>query len=174
MINAGGRPALPANLHLLHGNPSKKPMAALLDEKVRPKVEIPSAPAHLTPAAKEEWARVTPHLEALGLISQIDRAVAAAYCQVWGRWVQVEEKIAALNKKDKKHLDGLVGDTPSGYKQIHVLLQISNRCVEQMEKLLSHFGMSPASRSRVIASDPQMGLPGIPKPQEGGWGTFKQ
>jgi len=173
---AGERGPLPkpAQLHLLHGNPSKKPMAALLDEKVRPKVEIPAPPAHLIPEARAEWDRITVHLEQLGLISQIDRAALAAYCQSWGRWVMVEKRIAGENHVDKKHLAGLVGDTPSGYKQISVLLQISNRCVEQMEKFLSHFGMSPAARSRVTASDPQMALPGIDKPQEGGWGTFKR
>lgn len=174
MAGAGGRPAVPGNLHLLHGNPSKKPMAALLDEKVRPKVEIPEAPAHLMLEARAEWDRISVHLEQLGLISQIDRAALAAYCQAWGRWVMVEKRIAGLNYADKKHLAGLVGDTPSGYKQISVLLQISNRAVEQMEKFLSHFGMSPAARSRVTASDPQMALPGIEKPQEGGWGTFKR
>jgi P27 family predicted phage terminase small subunit len=173
---AGERGPLPkpAQLHLLHGNPSKKPMAALLDEKVRPKVEIPEAPKHLIPEARAEWTRIVTHLEQLGLISQIDRAALSAYCQAWGRWVDVEGKIAELNKKDKQHLAGLIGDTPSGYKQISVLLQISNRCVEQMEKFLSHFGMSPAARSRVTASDPQIALPGMDKPQEGGWGTFKR
>lgn len=163
----------PASLHVLHGNPSKKPMAALLDEAVRPKVEIPECPGHLTTEAKDEWARITVHLEQLGLISQIDRAALAAYCQAYGRWVDVEGKIAILNAEDRDGVAGMIGDTPSGYKQISVLLQISNRCVEQMEKFLRHFGMSPAARSRVTAGDPQMALPGMDKPQEGGWGAFK-
>lgn len=163
----------PPNLHLLRANPSKKSVAGLLDETVRPMVEIPQVPGHLLPEGREEWERITPHLEQLGLVSQLDRAALAIYCQAWGRWVQVEKRIQGLTHSNKKYLFGLVEQTPSGYKQISVLLQISNRCVEQMDKALAHFGMSPASRSRVTAGDPQRGLPGMDKPQEGGWGAFK-
>lgn len=165
--------AHPANLHLLRGNPSKKPISALLDEGVRPKVEVPDCPEHLTAEARREWSRISGHLKQLGLVSQIDMAALAAYCQAFGRWVDVETKIAILNAEDRDGVAGMIGDTPSGYKQISVLLQISNRCVEQMEKFLRHFGMSPAARSRVTAGDPQMPLPGMEKPQEGGWGAFK-
>ena len=42
-----------------------------------------------------------------------------------------------------------------------------------MGKFLAEFGMSPAARSRVTASDPQIALPGMEKPKEGGWGTFE-
>lgn len=163
----------PANLHLLRGNPSKLKRASLIDEIVRPPVAIPDCPAHLIDEAKLEWKRITLHLFRLGLITDLDRAALAAYCQAYGRWSAVEMKIAVINKKDRDHTAGLIGDTPSGYKQISVLLQISNRCVEQMEKFLSHFGLSPAARSRVTASDVQMPLPGMEKPSEGGWGNFK-
>lgn len=172
---AGERGPLPrpAQLHILRGNPSKKPIGALLDEAVRPAVEIPECPDHLQGEARAEWQRIGGHLQKLGLISQIDRAALAAYCQSYGRWVEVEIKIAVLNAEDKDGVAGFINDTPSGYKQISVLLQISNRCVEQMEKFLRHFGMSPAARSRVTPSDAQVSLPGMDGPQEGGWGAFR-
>jgi P27 family predicted phage terminase small subunit len=170
-----GRPAVPGNLHLLRGNPSKKPMAALLDEQVRPAVAIPECPKHLDAEARAEWSRITPHLEKLGLISEIDMAALAGYCTAWSDYVWASRRIDELNKKakDKTGEAGRIWDTPSGYKQISVPMQIRNRALEQMAKFLSEFGMSPAARSRVTASDPQMGLPGMDKPQEGGWGEFK-
>jgi len=170
-----GRKALPANVHVLRGNPSKKSSAALLDEQVRPPVAIPPCPAHFSPEAKNEWKRITKHLEPLGLVTQIDRAALAAYCTAWGDYVWAERRIAELNKAgdgDPSGERGRIWDTPSGYKQISVPMQIRNRALELMGKFLAEFGMSPAARSRVTASDPQMALPGLDKPQEGGWAQF--
>lgn len=140
-----GRKPLPTNVHLLQGNRSKKPASQLRDQ-VLPNVEIPNCPTHLLPAAKKEWKRVAEQLEGLGLISQMDRAALAVYCQAYARWVQAETKIKALGDA------GLIEETPSGYKQMSVLLQISNRSVEQMHKFMGEFGMSPSSRSRVTQS----------------------
>jgi P27 family predicted phage terminase small subunit len=145
-----GPKSLPSNVHRLRGNPSKLPAHKLTDS-VAPDIEIPGCPTHLLPDAKKEWKRVAPQLEKLGLISQMDRAALAVYCQAYARWVQAEEKIKALGEA------GLIEETPSGYKQIAVWLQISNRAVEQMHKFMCEFGMSPSSRSRVTAS-PQTDL----------------
>jgi phage terminase small subunit len=211
MGERGPKP-LPANVHLMRGNPSKKPLAALLDDVVRPDVAIPEAPAHLGEEARAEWDRITGHLQALGLIAEIDRAALTGYCVAWGRHVEAELRIAELDAEHQAMLEaralagagepgsaqgsepaaagdaprkltareraerpGHIGTTPSGYQQISVWLQISNRSLEQCEKFLAHFGMSPALRSRVTASDPrQPELPGVePKPVEGGWGAFK-
>jgi P27 family predicted phage terminase small subunit len=173
-----GRPALPANVHQLRGNPSKKNLAALLDETIRPDVALPQCPKHLDDEAKKEWTRIGAHLKALGLISEIDRAALAGYCTAWSDFVWASRRIAELNgERDGLAADatgerGRIWDTPSGYKQISVPMQIRNRAMEQMHKWLAEFGMSPAARTRVTASDPQLGLPGMDKPQEGGWGAF--
>ncbi len=167
MAGQRGPKPLPPNVHLLRNNASKKPLASLLDDVVRPAVEVPDCPKHLKDEARAEWKRITPHLQQLGLIAQIDRAALTGYCVAWGRHVEAEKKITALGK------DGLIDTTPSGYKQISVWLQISHRALEQMAKFLSMFGMSPADRSRVSQSDPQLGLPGLDKPEVGGWGNFK-
>ena len=43
-MGARGPKALPGNVHLLRGNPSKKAVGALFDE-FRPEVEIPDTPS---------------------------------------------------------------------------------------------------------------------------------
>jgi P27 family predicted phage terminase small subunit len=155
-----GPAPLPAATHLARGNPSKKNVVELLNG-VRIPVEIPPCPAHLLPASKKEWKRVTPLLAQLGLVAQIDMAALAVYCQAYGRWHQAERKIRELNKADPKGEAGLIGVTPSGYQQVSVWLQISNRAVEQMHKLLCEFGMSPSARARVQPQDVQLELPGL-------------
>lgn len=197
MGSRGPKP-LPANVHLLRGNPSKLRLDELRGE-VRPPVAIPPCPKHLLPAAKAEWKRIAKELESLGLISQIDRAALAAYCQAWGRWLQAEEAIrrqadlsdealAALREEIEKTegtearqrlaaqlniyergMAGLVQLTPNGMEAMSVNLQIANRAVEQMHKFMAEFGMTPSARSRVTPSDPQMPLPGLES--EGGEGS---
>lgn len=164
-----GPAPLPANVHRLGGNASKLSAARLLDG-VNPDVEIPDFPLKLLADAKKEWLRLTPHLEKLGLISQLDRAAFALYCQEWARWLWAEREIAKMNKLDKVDGDaGLVWDTPSGYKQMSVLLMISNRASANFMKAAAEFGLTPSARARVKASEGELnqqgGLPGVePKP----------
>lgn len=147
MGERGPKP-LPSNVHRMRGNPSKKSQSELTDA-VRPEVAIPKAPAFLLPEAKKEWKRISVELEKHGLVTNLDRAALAGYCQAWGRWFDAEKKLKELGDR------GLVETTPSGYKQMGVWLQICNRAQEQMKSYMAEFGMSPSSRSRVTAS-PQM------------------
>lgn len=139
------------------GNRSKKAISEFTNS-VLPDVAIPGCPGHLLPDATEEWNRITPELVKLRVISHLDRAALAVYCQAYARWVQAETKLAELGDT------GLVDETPSGYRQISTWLQISNRAVEQMHKFLTEFGMSPSSRSRVTPGQaPQSDLFDLPE-----------
>ena len=49
---------------------------------------LPPCPGHLTAAAAKEWRRVAKALHGMGVVTAIDRAALAAYCQAYGRWVE--------------------------------------------------------------------------------------
>lgn len=169
MTGSRGPLPKPAALRALEGNPGKR--ALNLAEGINPQVEIPSAPKHLGPEARKEWKRITPFLEELGLISGLDRAALALYCQAVGRLSELE---TAFNGK----VDRYVADekmtysdavyaasysvTPSGYAQQSVIVQLIKSHREQVNRYLMHFGLSPAARGRVQASNyVQPTLPGI-------------
>lgn len=156
-----GRNSLPNNVHLLNGNPSKKSKDDLGGQTVRMPVEIPSCPAHLGTEAAAEWKRITPHLLTAGLITQLDRAALAAYCQAWGEWAVVEKKVKELMKKDKAGADALVDVTPSGYKQVAAVCQVRDRALDRMLRFAKEFGLTPSSRIQSTAGQ-QMALPGVP------------
>lgn len=164
---SSGRKALPANVHLLQGNRSKKSAGELV-EGLRPVVHVPDAPDHLTEGALQEWNRVIPLLETMGIIADLYRAPLAVYCQAWGRYVHAERKLAELGD------DELVSTTPSGYKQIGVWLQVSNRAAEQMKTFASEFGMTPSAINRVSGATPQGDLFGYGNedPKKHGAGRF--
>lgn len=151
-----GRKPLPTNVHLLRGNPSKLP-ADRLRIGADPEAVIPECPEHLSPIARVEWARLAPELLKLGLISQLDRAGFAVYCQAYGRWVHAEQMIAALGE------DGLVATTPTGFSRPSIWLRISEQAAAQCHRFMAEFGLTPSARSRVKAS-PQLGLFGDDDP----------
>lgn len=143
-----GRKPIPNNLHILRGLPGKRPVNG--DE---PKFEktTPVCPAHLSDEGKREWRRITKQLASADLLTIVDRAALAAYCQAWGRWVEAEESI-------KKH--GVLVKSPQGFPMQSPYLCIANKAMEQMQRMLVEFGMTPSSRSRIkvsstSGSDPQ-------------------
>ena len=132
-----GRKPVPTNLKVLHGNPGKRP---LNQHEPRPGPRLPHAPAHLSPAARKEWLRAGRFLLRLGLMTDLDVAAFATYCAAWGRWVEAEQALQTY---------GLMLKSPSGYPVQSPYLAVANRAMDQIKSLLSEFGMSPASRSRV-------------------------
>lgn len=172
----------PSALKLLEGNAGKRPLD--LSAGVNPRVEIPSAPAHLSKDAKKEWKRITPLLEELGLISGLDRSALALYCQAQGRLSELETafnaQVARLVQDKGLDYPAAVYETshavtPSGYAQQSVIVQLIKSHREQVNRYLMHFGLSPAARGRVQASnyvDPTMTLPGI-EDKPTGFGKFR-
>lgn len=160
-----GRRALPANVHMLRGNPSKL-SAADLSEGLQPEVEIPGCPRHLLPEARKEWKRITPELERYGLISKLDRSALSLYCQAWARWVWAEEQMTrAMSIAAEKQAaaeaageaytggDGLTVPTGNnGQITYSPHWVIANRAMQQVQAFLAEFGLSPATRTKVSPS----------------------
>lgn len=163
-MGARGPRPLPPNVHLLRGNPSKKPLAELVDA-LHPEIEIPGCPPHLLPEARKEWRRITPELERYGLISKLDRAALALYCQAWARWVWAEmqlqravkladERRAAAEARGEVYTggDGYTVPTPGGHMTYSPHWVIANKAMEQVNKYLANFGLDPSARGKVNTS----------------------
>lgn len=174
MTGSRGPLPKPAALKLLEGNAGKRPLD--LAAGINPRIEIPSPPKHLSIEAKKEWKRITPLLEELGLISGLDRAALALYCQAAGRLAELETAFNGMvarlvEEKSMSYADAVYqasyAVTPSGYAQQSVIVQLIGKHREQLNRYLMHFGLSPAARGRVQASNyVQPTLPGIdPAPQ---------
>ncbi len=103
----------------------------------------PSCPRHLNADAAEEWERVVGILHDMGVVTSIDRAALAAYCQAYGRWVEAEEKLKETPTLFK---------TPSGYVQQSPWLGIVHKQLEIMGRYMVELGMTPAARSKVAAN----------------------
>ena len=135
-----GRKPIPSKIKALRGNPGKRPLGK---EPDMPKA-LPECPPHLSDEAKREWNRITADLGATGILSKVDRAALAGYCQAWSRWVEAE---TALKKA------GPVVQTKNGNPIQNPYLAVANKALEQMHKLLTEFGMTPSSRVRLAVPE---------------------
>lgn len=134
-----GRKPKPTKLKKLAGNPGKRP---LNQHEARVAPEIPTCPSHLLGEARREWKRITVELYSAGLMTLIDRAAIAGYCQAWARWVRAEKQLTK---------GGEVVTGVNGTLKLSPWHTVAKNAKEEMRKLLIEFGMSPASRSRVEA-----------------------
>lgn len=116
-----GPPPEPTQLKILKGNPGKRPLNTA---EPQPRREPPTCPLWLLPEAKREWRRIVPELSRLGLLTVVDRAALAAYCQSWARYVDAET--AASASKVRLYAD-------------------------LMRAFLVQFGLTPASRAKLSA-----------------------
>ena len=135
-----GRKPKPTALKILEGNPGKRPLNE--NEPVPPK-GIVKCPSWLEPEAKKEWKRLAPSLEAMGVLTQVDLTAFAGYCQAYARWREAEEFLT-------QH--GSIFKTPSGYVQQVPQVSIAQQNLKIMQSFCSEFGLTPATRARIIAA----------------------
>jgi P27 family predicted phage terminase small subunit len=132
-----GRKPKPTALKILEGNPGKRP---LNDKEPQPEKKAPRCPSWLEPEAKKEWKRMAKTLETIGVLTQIDKAAFAGYCQAYARWKEAEEFLS-------KH--GTIFKTPSGYIQQVPQVSIAQTYLKVMKDFCSEFGLTPSARTRI-------------------------
>jgi len=147
---AQGRKPKPTALKIVEGNPGRRKLPEF-EPKFDPAQSSPSP--FLNDDAKVEWGRIFGILYEAGVLTEVDRAVLAAYCQSYGVWAQAEREIDKLQQSSV--LNGLILRTKEGNFIQQPLLGIANRARGDMVKYASEFGMSPTSRVKVETSGTQ-------------------
>ena len=138
-----GRKPKPTALKQLEGNPGRR---SLNNNEPKPCKKAPRCPSWLEEEAKREWKRMVKILEHMGLLTEIDMAAFAGYCQAFARWKEAEEFIS-------KH--GTIVKTPSGYWQQVPQVSIVQTYLKIMNRFCEQFGLTPSARSRMIVDAEQ-------------------
>lgn len=134
-----GRKSVPTALKIVRGNPGKRPLNQ--DEPQPEPATDDDMPAHLSDAARAHWAVVAQQLRDAKMLGRVDALALALYCEAFARWKDASDHVAK---------NGPVVTSPrSGYPVQSPYLNIANKAHDQMVKLLTEFGMTPSSRSRV-------------------------
>ena len=136
-----GRKPTPTVLKLARGNPGKRRLNEN-EPTPDPTLGIGEPPTDLPQAAVDEWNRLGPELEDMGVLTHVDRHTFIAYCRNWARWVDANEKCKAL---------GEVVKAPSGYPIQNPYRSIANKAYQQCKDFWTEFGMTASSRTRIDA-----------------------
>ncbi len=87
IVGRRGPAPRPTKLTVLYGNPGHR---ALPVGEPEPAHKMPYRPSLLTGEALAEWNRQVPRLFAMRVLTEVDTAITALYCQSWSNWVAAE------------------------------------------------------------------------------------
>ncbi|MEO1896163.1 MAG: phage terminase small subunit P27 family [Methylococcales bacterium] len=147
------RPPLPTNLKIIKGTQRKD---RLNKSEPKPKVNSLSKPDYLTPVASDYWDRIYPDLSDAKIISTLDYDALAMLCESYAYYRHALEELQTHGAV-MTNRDGALVRSP--------YLMVMQKAFEQLKSMLSEFGMSPASRTKISTFS---GVDTTPT----GWDTF--
>lgn len=134
-----GRKPEPEQLRILKGLPAGRGAGSIAPGR-------PELPEHLDQVARDEWSRMIPILESMGILSEDSGPALSAYCAAFSRYREAEALIRA---------EGIVIPTARGGRVAHPATRVSRDAAHTMLKVLSEFGCTPASRRGANVRPPQ-------------------
>ena len=96
----------------------------------------------MTDIAKRYWKRRAPQLVESGVLTEIDLEGFRVLCELYSEWISVKN---LLKKK------GISYQAKNGIYRIRPEMYVKDKLEKQMLAYFQHFGMTPASRSKVSA-----------------------
>lgn len=107
---------------------------------VEPDISVPKPPASLCKEGKQHWNKTAKLLAKMRVMSDADVDALNLYVETWLRWQEANDAV----KKS-----GLIIKSPNDYPIQNPMLAVANKAQEQCLKLLTEFGLTPSSRTRV-------------------------
>ena len=125
----------PTALIILECEPNKK---RIKKNEPKPKRFYQHPPSDLSDVAKLKWKELAPKLYNLGLLTELDFDALRSLCMMYAKYIAAEDA-ATLG----------VIRTNSGYVTQNPMINVSLMYFEKYHRLLSDFGMTPSSRSKI-------------------------
>lgn len=138
-----GRKPTPTTLKLLKGNPGHRPINDA-EPKPAKAAKPPAPPRGMNHRAKTHWRKLAKQLHATGLLTVIDEDALARYCNLH---VLLRDAQRTIEKQ------GFTTISDRGNEVQHPAVMVADKCISQLNRLAAEFGMTPSSRSRVVADD---------------------
>jgi P27 family predicted phage terminase small subunit len=135
-----GRKPTPTALKRLAGNPGKRRLnpkepkpATVQTSALRPR-------RFLDKYGREEWERVVPELDRLGLLTRVDLAAVEVYCDLYAQWRRARLKLRT--------------GFSDGHGKRKPEVQVTRDAAALMRQFMVEFGLTPSSRSRLEIEAP--------------------
>ena len=126
----------PANVKLLHGNPSNRPVTPGTTSTTG----APKPPADLKGEAFAEWCRITAYLQKVGHIELVDYAALVVYCSAWAMFDDARRSFDEYGPLIPGRDGGLVKNPAA---------QLMRDASDTMLKFGGRFGFTPKDRQNM-------------------------
>lgn len=136
-----GRKPIPTNLKVLRGTDQP---CRINPNEPKPKADRIRPPFKLSKEARRHWTKLIKQLRDAKIVTEIDAHAAALYCESFATYCDAIEKV---------RLAGSVVKGKDGFPVRSPYLVVAERAHQQMRDLLTEFGMTPSSRTRVTATE---------------------
>lgn len=142
-----GRKPLPAAIKAINGrSPGRDSGGRLIQPEPQAKPGPPPAPDELQGKAREAWASFIADMDGMGVITHADRVALITLCQAWAEMQDAQKHIED---------EGVVIQFPNGVPGANPYCKIREQAKLTVMKLLTEFGLTPSSRSRVKIAPPE-------------------
>jgi P27 family predicted phage terminase small subunit len=129
----------PTALRIIEGNPGHRALPAR-----EPQAPIGAKmPDGLTARAQAHWPKLAKQLTAARILTELDAPALAMHCELFASWRDACDKLTEF---------GPVVETDKGGLKLSPYWVTFMQASSEMRRLLTEFGMTPASRSRVAAA----------------------
>ena len=143
-----GRKPLPTAIKRLRGTFKINPNRENLNEP-RPPARGPTAPSWLDEYAVQAWDHFADILQEMGLFSVADECALIQLVTAYSRWRQASEKVDQYGMVTVR--DGSHGAKVIERNRYDL---IARDWFDRFLKLLTEFGLTPSSRSRITVGQP--------------------
>ncbi|KKL89644.1 hypothetical protein LCGC14_1912690, partial [marine sediment metagenome] len=103
-------------------------------------VVAPEMPDDMEGEAADEWERVVPEIEAMGLLATLDRGALIRYCRGWADWCDLDQKLRETGLLTKGANGGVVRNP---------LWMMRSDIENTLRELGKQLGLTPAARLRA-------------------------
>jgi P27 family predicted phage terminase small subunit len=134
-----GRKPKPTQMKVVQGT-FRKDRANPCEPK--PKKGMPPCPDFLEGMARKEYFRIGRKLERIGILTEVDDLALIGLCQSWAEYLESTEQVRKT---------GMLVKAPSGYPILNPYVTLANQALKRVKAFLTEFGMTPSSRTRVVA-----------------------
>ena len=135
-----GRKPKPSQIKVIQGT-FRKDRAN--PSETKPKSQLPPCPDFLQGRARTEYFRIGRKLERIGVLTEADDLALIGLCQSWAEYLEATEQASKT---------GMLVKSPSGYPIFNPYVTLANQALKRVKAFLTEFGMTPSSRSRIMAS----------------------
>lgn len=122
---------------------------------------MPPCPKHLNADAKKEWKRAGKILQSVGLMTELDMAVLAVYCDEYSIWTEATLKVSEMGKVYVRggKLDPETGKVVGGEPRLNPYVKLADNAKDRMMKAAVLLGLSPSSRASLKVEKPKKSDP---------------